>query len=67
MIYEFLKLKKILERYFGFLFYRNFIGSLNNFIVKLIVGIFINSFGYVCVGGGFRYGFWVINRFCRIV
>lgn len=66
MIYESLK-QKTLERHSGLSFYRNSIGNSNNFIAKLIVGIFTNSLGYVRVGGGFRYGLWVINRLCRIV
>lgn len=39
MIYESLK-QKTLERHSGLSFYRNSIGSSNNFIAKLIVGIF---------------------------
>lgn len=66
MIYESLK-QKTLERQSGLSFYRNSIGNSNNFIAKLIVGIFTNSLGYIRVGGGFRYGLWIINRLCRIV
>lgn len=55
------------ERQSGLSIYRNFIGNSNDFKAKLIVGIFTNSLRNVRVGGSFRYGFWVINRLCRIV